>query len=405
MAIATGIAKKLYYKKESALNTAPGPTGAQSLRRVTSDLNLTKQTYQSQEIRDDYQVADYRHGARAVQGSINGELSPGTWADFLAANLRKAWASGSTTSSSGITASATPPHFVRATGSWLSDGFKVGDIVRWSGFPSPATANNARNYRITALTALNMTVADLNAATATVTALASGPGVTVTATGKKLWVPSSGHTDDSFWIEHWHSDILQSEQFGGCKVATQALNLPATGMATINTSFLGMDMTTAALAYFTNPTSPTTTGVMAAVNGRLRIGGSDIATVTGISLNINGNMTNGQVVGSNISPDIFEGRVIVSGQFAAYFQDGTLRDSFINESEISIEAVLTATNANNSPFFGIVIPRIKLGSANMNDGEGGLIRTYDFMALKNVAGGAALDTLDTTISIQDSEVA
>lgn len=404
MAIATGIAKKLYFKKESALNTAPGPTGSQSLRRVTSDLNLAKQTYQSQEIRDDYQVADFRHGARSVQGTINGELSCLTWADFLSANLRKAWAAGGTTTSSQITANATSPHFVRGSGSWITDGFKVGDIVRCTGWPSPGVANNNRNYRITALTALNMTVADLDDALGTVVAVTSGAGITISAAGKKLWVPSTGHTDDSFYIEHWHSDIGQSEQFGGCKVSQQALNLPATGMATIATTMLGVDMTTGTESYFTLPTGSTTTGVLAAVNGRLRIGNTDIATVTGLSVNINGNMTNGQVVGSNVTPDIFEGRVIVSGQFAAYFENGVLRDNFINEDEINLMAYLTATNAVNSPVLSIVLPRIKLGSAAMNDGEGGLIRTYDFMAIKNVDGGLTADTLDTTISMQDTQI-
>ena len=403
MAIATGIGKSLYYKKESALNTAPGITGAQDLRRVTSDLNLQKQTYQSQEIRSDYQIADFRHGARSVGGTINGELSCLTWTDFMAAAFRKAWAAGGTTTSSGVTASSSAPHFTRATGSWITDGFKVGDVVRVTGFTS-AAANNNRNYRITALTALNMTVADMNATTATVAAEAAGGAITVSVVGKKLWVPSTGHTDDSFYIEHWHRDINQSERFGGCKVAQMSLNLPATGMATIATSFIGVDMATDTSSYFTLPTSPTTTGVLAAVNGRLRIGGTDIATVTGLSLNINGNMSNGQVIGSNVTPDIFEGRFIASGQFAAYFEDGVLRDNFLNEDEISLHAYLTATNAVNSPIMAITLPRIKLGTAPVNDGEGGLIRTYDFQALKNVSGGASADSLDTTVSIQDSEV-
>ena len=155
---------------------------------------------------------------------------------------------------------------------------------------------------------------------------------------------------------------------------------------------------------YTTPTASTITGVLAAVNGRLRIGDTDIATVTGLSININGNMSNGQVIGSNVTPDIFPGRVIVSGQFAAYFEDGVLRDNFLNEDEINLVATLTATNAVNAPNMTFVLPRIKLGSANLNDGEGGLIRTYDYMALKNVNGGAALSSLDTTISIQDSEV-
>ena len=79
MTIAAGVAKSLRYKVEATWGLAPGTSAGQLLRRVTSDLNLTKETYQSAEIRSDYQVADFRHGVRSVAGTINGELSPGTW--------------------------------------------------------------------------------------------------------------------------------------------------------------------------------------------------------------------------------------------------------------------------------------------------------------------------------------
>ena len=79
MAFATGVAKQLLYKAESTWGTLAGASGAQRLRRVTSTLSLKKQTYESNEIVDHYQVADFRHGVRSVDGSINGELSPGTY--------------------------------------------------------------------------------------------------------------------------------------------------------------------------------------------------------------------------------------------------------------------------------------------------------------------------------------
>ena len=85
MATASGINKVVSYKKETSFGTLPSPTtGGQTLRRVSSNFNLTKETYQSEEIRTDYQLVDFRHGVRSVEGSISGELSAGTYADFLA---------------------------------------------------------------------------------------------------------------------------------------------------------------------------------------------------------------------------------------------------------------------------------------------------------------------------------
>ena len=87
MSIGLGVNKRVAYKKETAgtPNVAPGATGAQIIRRVESTFNLRKQTYQSEEIRTDYQLADFRHGSRSVEATLRGELAPNTYADFFAA--------------------------------------------------------------------------------------------------------------------------------------------------------------------------------------------------------------------------------------------------------------------------------------------------------------------------------
>ena len=144
---AQGTFKKLAYKKETTFGTAAGAAGGSLIRRAEGTLNLSKEGYESNEIRTDYQVSDFRHGVRDVKGTLSGELSPKSYADFFAAALSKNFAAGvSATALTDITASATAPHFVRAAGSFLVDGFKVGDVVRWSGFT--AVANNACNYDI-----------------------------------------------------------------------------------------------------------------------------------------------------------------------------------------------------------------------------------------------------------------
>ncbi len=83
MTIATGVNKQVKYKVESAWGTVPAAASSQLLRRITSDIDLTKDAYESNEIRTDYQVADMRHGSLSVGGTINGELSPGTYKDFM----------------------------------------------------------------------------------------------------------------------------------------------------------------------------------------------------------------------------------------------------------------------------------------------------------------------------------
>ena len=62
MTISVGTAKKIGYKKETTFGTLAGTSGGKLLRRVTANFNLMKETYESNEIRTDRQVADYRHG-------------------------------------------------------------------------------------------------------------------------------------------------------------------------------------------------------------------------------------------------------------------------------------------------------------------------------------------------------
>lgn len=398
MALATGVAKQLRYKKEVTWGVAPTAGGAQLLRRVTSDLNLVKDTYESNEIRSDYQVADYRHGLRRIDGSINGEMSAQTYADFFAAALRRAPTAGATTGAQ-ITISATAPSTIaRSGGSFLTDGFKIGDVVRASGFTTTGAPNNARNYTITALTATSMTVEGV------VATKAAGDSVTISVTGKKTFAPTSAHTDDSFSIEHWFSDIAESEVFTGCKVASIDVDLPATGMSTIAVRFLGKDTFTAVSQYFTTPTVETGTGVMTAVGGQVMVNNAKIATMTGMRFTIDSGLQPSNVIGSNSQAAVFPGRIRVSGEFSSYFEDGTVRDYFINESEISLAVQLFDSTAINSGFVAFTFPRVKVGGSSKNDGETGIIQTLPFTALLDTAGGSGIADEKTTMSYQDSQI-
>jgi hypothetical protein len=399
MALATGVSKELRYKRETTWGTAPGATGGQLLRRVTSDLSLTKESYQSNEIRTDYQIADFRHGVRSVAGSITGELSPKTYADFFAAALRKDFVAGGTTGAVAVLAvTNTGTKFTRSTGSFITDGFNVGDVVSASGF---TTANNNSHYcLVTAVAALTLDIAPLDGVV--LTDESEGDTVTIAVVGKKTYTPETSHTDNSFSIEHWHDDVNQSELFTGCKVDTIEVGLPPTGMSTITIGMMGKDVTTDTSEYFTTPTANTSTGILASVNGIAYALGARQTVLTGLSINIAGGMSMQPVVGSNTPPDIFEGRVNVTGEMTAFFENGDLRDAFLDEDEVSLVFVFTTSNDKNPDFVAFTMPRVKFGSANKNDGETGIVQTLSYQALFNGTGTGADKT---TLVVQDSAVA
>lgn len=400
MTIATGVNKQLAYKKETAWGVLPTNTGGKLLRRVTGTFDLTKEAYESGEIRSDYQVQDFRHGVRKAEGTLSGELSPGSYADFFAAAFARAFTAGATSGTiASLNLNATTRTMTRSAGSFLTDGFKIGDVVRATGFTTPS--NNARNLFITALTATILTYRVLDGGTLTTEATATN--VTIAVIGKKTYAPLSGHTDDSFTFEEWFLDIAQSEVFTGNKVNTISLDLPPSGLTTVEFGFMGKDLAqTGTSQFFTTPTALGTSGIFAAVNGALIVNGLPSALVTGLSFNINRNMTSEAVVGSNTVPDIFEGRIVVEGEFTAFFEDGIFRDYFINETEIGLAVALTTSNAPNADVISFMMPRIKVNSAGKDDGEKGLVRTFSYRALLNSTGGAGTANEATTISMQDS---
>ena len=74
MAVAQGTNKSIAVKKETTWGTMAGASGAKYLRRKTAEFNLTKDTYESAEIRTDKQIAVKEHGIRKVSGTIAVEL-------------------------------------------------------------------------------------------------------------------------------------------------------------------------------------------------------------------------------------------------------------------------------------------------------------------------------------------
>ncbi len=401
MVMSSGVFKQVTYKAETVFGTAPGASGAQIIRRVESVLDLSKDTFSSNEIRTDMQVADFRHGTRRVKGSLKGELSPKTYADFIAAVVRRDFASVSPIASASITIAGTGPTWTltRAAGSFLTDGVKVGDVIRLSvGVFNAANLN--RNLMVTALTATVATVIVLNG-----TALvAEGPiaASTVTVVGKKTYMPTSGHTAKSFSYEHFNADTSLSELFTGVKMDTMAIALPPTGMGTIDFGLIGQNITTGSSAYYTGATAASATGVVSAVNGVLLISGTPVANCTGLTINVAGALSGDPVVGQNFVPYVFPGRMTVTGQFTAYFDSGTFRDNFINEDVIGISVALTSSNVAAADFIAFSLPALKLSSCTKTDTEKGIIATYAFTALLNTAGGTGTASEQTTIVVQDS---
>lgn len=398
--IASQIKRKVFIGKQSALGTKALANSGKTYNYRDGGLSggLTKDAYQSNTIRTDQQRQNASHGTRSVVRTLDQEFQLGGHQELLAGALRSSWATAVTTGSGTIYGiNTTAKTLTRASGSFITDGFKVGDIVRATGFA--ASANNGKNIRITAVAALTMTYAADTWTTSFVTE-AAGATVTIATYGKKLSIPLTGHTNDYFTIEEWNEDIAQSETDLDCKVSSVGISIPANGNATINFGFLGRNATYATSQYFTTPTAAPNTDILAGSTGLLTYNGVDSVVLTKVDINLDAGAEVKAVVGSNLSPDVFTNAAIVSGSMAALFETATILNDFDNEVEAPLYIYLFANNTGTSDFVIIKLPNIKINSAEKSADGTAMSLSSNFSAGLLADGSTVKE--QTTIVIVDS---
>jgi hypothetical protein len=92
MAIANGAQHSLHYIVESTYGTTPSTPTWTPLPHTGTNLAMTKDALESEKLRGDRQVEDFRHGNKSISGEVNGELEYGAFDDMLEAVLGGTWA-------------------------------------------------------------------------------------------------------------------------------------------------------------------------------------------------------------------------------------------------------------------------------------------------------------------------
>jgi|HubBroStandDraft_4_1064222.scaffolds.fasta_scaffold01036_9 hypothetical protein len=426
---ASGIFKQLRIDAESTYGVAPtaSDAGAYILRRVTCDIAPNIATFKSAEIRPDRQLVTFRHGTQQVRGTLRGELSPESYQDIFASLLAGAWTAGATTGSGlhAITVTYVAANFTgpvpatitRASGSFLTDGFKWGDIVRITN--STVTANNNRNYRILGLTATVMTVsrtptstADAALINASLEALAAGSDAStstllISVVGAKLSTPdpfaSGTLLDPSFTLEQYFADQSVYELYTGNKVSEARLAFTPSGLSTIDATFMGSAYTTGTGEYFTEAQAADTTQALTGVSGTIRVDDLDLGLITSMQMNIMGGHTVDPVIGTPFVNFVYPGIIDISGTLSILFYDETFFNVAINETLVDLLLVQTVSpGLANSDFLSFRMNQIKLNSVTKDDGPKAIIGTYSFQALKETAGGSGTEYDNSTLIMQDS---
>lgn len=404
MAIAKGANKQLIMKRQPAKGTLAVPgTGGQIIRRDTSTFDRTKEAYTTEtEQTSRKQLMSSRHGAVTVNGSIAALYSPGTYADFFAALLMREFTAIANITGVTATVAGTGPTYTitRTTGSWLTDGAKLGRVLR----PIAGLAvGSRRNMLIVGVIPLVLTVMPLNRKAPVIETAV--PASSFMFPGGVTFVPETGHTDIYYTVEEWFPEVPRSQRNLDVKASSVNVRLPGSGNAGLDWTFLGLDQSKDVLRYFTAPVNETTTPVMVAAGGALLVNGSRRGTVTDLTMTLDARgAVADPVVGDNIRPDVFTGKLMATGSFTAYYDTVEIPDLYDDEVETSIVSALASSTADTADFNTFSLQKIKLNSSTPDDVETGLKRTYNFVALFNDLGGPLLATNATTIELQDSAV-
>lgn len=395
MTLQTGVALDIAYRIETTAGTLPtNDSTAKKLRRVSFGLGMKKDAIQSNEIRKSRQKSAPRHAMRKVDGAIQGELSLGTYADFIGSACRRNFAAVSSLSAlTNVTAAAAAPQFVRASGSWITDGLRVGMTIRQSGWTAPATANNSKNFTIIALTDTDMTVFE------TVTAKASGDSVVVSIPGKVTYAPLTGHVENSYSFENYAADAVQSLRFLGNKVTSLDIDIPPNEKASITMNFMGLDRAKSTTQYFTSASAAGTSQMQTGLSASLYLAGLPVLVLTDFKLSMTLDGETKGVVGSNVTPDVFLGSLAASGSFSVLWKDGTCDDYFDAETPVSLVIQLRDTTSTSTDFMNICIPACKLSGGDQPDNEKAIVQNFNFTPYE---GDGTSGYQATTIQFQDS---
>jgi hypothetical protein len=200
-----------------------------------------------------------------------------------------------------------------------------------------------------------------------------------------------GVTPKFFSIEDYAADIDQARLFTGMSVSTMAISLAPNQMVTTTFGMVGKDMTMSA----TEKTQDAASGASPfdAYSGDLSIGNvggaTPVAIVTALDFTLNNSYAPTFVIGDDSAPSLEYGRAEVEGTLSAYFEDASLINRFLNETETEIEvSVDDPTGANAYTF---QFPRVKINSADVGvDGPTSRMITMSFVALYDTTEATSL---------------
>ena len=354
---------QIRYIEETTWGVTPATASMQELRFTGESLRFNISNEVSREIRSDRQVSDLIQAGADCSGSLEWELSYGTYDAFMAAALFSDWSADLNLSETN-TISATASGFTASGGAGhdFAD-IQPGQWIKVGGF----TANDGENngfYRV------------LTAAAGTLTTSPAPAGLEAAAAGKTITVNGSmlrnGTTKSSFSLEKVFDDLSPKvyEAFVGMMVNGFSGSVQANSVLSGSFEFIGK--TASAGTVSVSPGSvndATTSDVMNAVAkvASIQEAGSDVSSglVSALEFSVGNNLRGQSAIGVLGFRGVGVGKMDVTGSLTAFFENKNLQDKYIAGTESSLSFRVNDAKGNTYIFS---FPRVKFESSEQSAG-------------------------------------
>jgi len=219
------------------------------------------------------------------------------------------------------------------------------------------------------------------------TGFAAGDGTTTVTNAAIL-----GTTPKFLTIEDYAEDINQVRTFDGCAVNTMAVSLAPNQMATATFGIVGRQMglsqspkTSVSASAGNEPFDSYSGDIFVADVG---VDAGDILNsptastiITGLDFTLNNGFAPTMVIGETTASDLEFGTASLEGTITAYFEDLSLVNRFISETESGLIVSIGDPSGRTLSF---TFPRIKINSADVGvDGPTSRIVNLSFVGLRD----------------------
>jgi hypothetical protein len=203
------------------------------------------------------------------------------------------------------------------------------------------------------------------------TAMFAAPSAGVYKTGKAL---------NTLTIEEWHSDTSIGFVNTGCFADKLALKFPVKGFVTMDASIMGFNQAVTSTALAASPTAPVVETPFTMTSAILQEGGSTIAILTAVDINIDNGAAAVEVLGAGNPVGYTPGMSKVTGTISGYITNSTLINKFYGQTSTSISVEVT----DGTHTITFLLPSVTYtGLKKAVSGQGAIMFSMPFTALRD----------------------